>query len=116
MKSILENICACFNSVFISSCVGIGTLDDFMALLTFLYSFIDTPQKHEPQDFWQIVNIALNKFKSAIPSPVFPSVINLKYYISVTRRMVKKVRTNLDSSNAAGPDCISLVVLKAYEP
>ena len=30
--------------------------------------------------------------------------------------MVKKVMTNLDSSKASGPDCISVVVLKNYEP
>ena len=30
--------------------------------------------------------------------------------------MVKKVRTNLDSSKASGPDCIQVVVLKNGEP
>ena len=30
--------------------------------------------------------------------------------------MVKKVITNLDSSNASGPDCIPVVVLKNSEP
>ena len=30
--------------------------------------------------------------------------------------MVKKVRRNLDSSNASGPDCIPVVVLKNCEP
>ena len=30
--------------------------------------------------------------------------------------MVKKVITNLDSSKAYGPDCISVVVLKNCEP
>ena len=36
--------------------------------------------------------------------------------ISVTPKMVKKVRTNLDSSKASGPDCIPMVVLKNCEP
>ena len=30
--------------------------------------------------------------------------------------MVKKIITNLDLSNASGPDCIPWVVLKNYEP
>ena len=30
--------------------------------------------------------------------------------------MVKKVIANLDSSNASGPDCIPVVVLKNCEP
>ena len=35
--------------------------------------------------------------------------------ISVTSKMVKKVITNLDSSNASGPNCISVVVLKNFD-
>ena len=43
--------------------------------------------------------------------------MNLKQRnISVTPKMVKKVRTNLDSSKASGPDCIPMVVLKNCEP
>ena len=54
---------------------------------------------------------------SGISLPVFPSRINLKLHnISVTPKMVKKVITNLDSSKASGPDCISVVVLKNCEP
>ena len=30
--------------------------------------------------------------------------------------MIKKIATNLDSSNASGPDCIPVVVLKNCEP
>ena len=30
--------------------------------------------------------------------------------------MVKKVKTNLDSSKASGPDCIPVVILKNFEP
>ena len=50
---------------------------------------------------------------SSISLPVFPSRANLKLFdISIT----PKVITNLDSSKASGPDCISVVVLKNYEP
>ena len=52
----------------------------------------------------------------AISLPVFPSRNNQKLYnISVTPKMVKKVRTNLDSSKASGLDCVPLVVLKNCE-
>ena len=34
--------------------------------------------------------------------------------ISVTPKMVKKVRTNLDSSQVSGPDCIPVVVLNCW--
>ena len=54
---------------------------------------------------------------SGISLPVFPSRTNLKLYnISVTPKMVKKVIMNLDLSNASGPDCIPVVVLKNCEP
>ena len=54
---------------------------------------------------------------SGISLPVFPSRTNLKLYdISVSRKMVKKVITNLDLSKASGPDCIPVVVLKNCEP
>ena len=53
---------------------------------------------------------------SGISLPVFPSRTNLKLYISITPKMVKKVITNLDSSKASGPDCILVVVLKNCEP
>ena len=36
--------------------------------------------------------------------------------ISVTPKVVKKVITNLDSSNSSGPDCILVVILKNCEP
>ena len=52
-----------------------------------------------------------------ISLPVFPSKTNLKLHnISITPKMVKKVKTNLDSSKASGPDCIPVVVLKNGEP
>ena len=43
---------------------------------------------------------------SGISLPVFPSRTNLKLYISVTPKMVKKLKLNLDLPNASGPDCI----------
>ena len=49
--------------------------------------------------------------------PICPSRTALKLHvISVTRKIVKKVITNLDSSKATGPDCIPVVVLKNCEP
>ena len=49
--------------------------------------------------------------------PVFPSRTNLKLHnISVTPKMVTKVITNLDLSNASASDCIPVVVLKNCEP
>ena len=54
---------------------------------------------------------------SGISLPVFPFRTNLKlHYISITRKMVKKVITNLDSSKASGPNCIPMVVLRNCEP
>ena len=48
---------------------------------------------------------------------VFPSRTNLKLLnFSITPKLIKKVITNLDLSNALGPDCIPLVVLKNWEP
>ena len=52
-----------------------------------------------------------------ISLPIFPSRTNLKLHnISGTPKMVKKVITNLDSSEASGPDCIPVMVLKNFEP
>ena len=54
---------------------------------------------------------------SGVSLPVFRSRTNLKLHsISVTPKMVKKVITNLDSSNASGPDSIPVVVLQNCEP
>ena len=41
---------------------------------------------------------------------------NLKLYMSVTPKMVKKVIMSLDSSKASGSNCIPVVVLKNCEP
>ena len=48
---------------------------------------------------------------------VAPSRTNMKLHnISITPKMVKKVITNLDSSNSSDPDCILVVILKNCEP
>ena len=58
-----------------------------------------------------------NLDNSGISFPFFPSRTNLKLHnISVTPKIVKKVRTNLDLSKASGRDCIPMVVLKSCEP
>ena len=49
-------------------------------------------------------------------SPVFPSRVNLKLHnIFITPKVIKKAITNLYSSKACGPDCISVVILKNCE-
>ena len=56
---------------------------------------------------------------SGITLPVFPSrtcFTCFPFYISITPKMIKKVKMNLDSSKASGPDCIKMVVLKNCEP
>ena len=51
-----------------------------------------------------------------ISLPVFPFRNNLKLHnIFVTPKMVKKVIMNLDLSEASGPDCIPVLVLKNLE-
>ena len=53
----------------------------------------------------------------SISLTVFPSTTNLKsHHISLTPKMVKKVRIIFDLSKASHPDCITLVVLKNCEP
>ena len=54
---------------------------------------------------------------SGISLPLFPSRTILKLHnISLTPKMVKNVIMNPDLSNASGPDCIPVVVLKDCEP
>ena len=54
---------------------------------------------------------------SFISLSVLPSRTNLKVHnISATPKIFKKVIMNLDLSNASGPDCIPLGVLKNCEP
>ena len=58
-----------------------------------------------------------SKNSNLMTLPICPSRTALKLHvISVTRKIVKKVITNLDSSKATGPDCIPVVVLKNCEP
>ena len=53
-----------------------------------------------------------SKNSNLMTLPICPSRTALKLHvISVTRKIVKKVITNLDSSKATGPDCIPVVVL-----
>ena len=53
---------------------------------------------------------------SSISLPVFPSRTNLKLHnIFKTPEMVEKVITNLDTSKASDPDCISVVFLRNCE-
>ena len=58
----------------------------------------------------------LNLDDAGISLPVFPSKTNLTlHHNSVTPKMVKKVKMNLNLSKASGPYCISMVVLKNCE-
>ena len=58
-----------------------------------------------------------NLDNSGISLPVFPPRTNLKLHnISITPKMVKKVKMNLDSSKVSSPDRILAVVLKNCEP
>ena len=69
--------------------------------------------KFVPENFTKNSNLD----DSGISLPVFPSRTNLKLHnISVTSKMVKKVKVNFDLSKASGPDCIPVVVLKNFEP
>ena len=54
---------------------------------------------------------------SDISLALFPSRTNPKLHnVSVTTKMVEKVIMKLDSSKVSGPDYISVVVLKIFEP
>ena len=54
---------------------------------------------------------------SGISLPVLPSRTNQKLHnISVTPKMVEKVKTKLDLSKASSPNCIPVVVQKNCEP
>ena len=65
-----------------------------------------------PENFSKISNLD----DSGISLPVFPSRTNLKLHISVTPKMVKKVKMKLTLWKASGPHCILVVVLKNCEP
>ena len=63
--------------------------------------------------FAENISKTSNLDNSGISLPVFSSRTNLKLRdISVTPKMVKKVKTNFDLSKASGPDCTPVVVLK----
>ena len=68
--------------------------------------------------FAENFSLNFNLDDSGISLPVFPSRTYLKLHnISVTLKMVRKVRMNIDLSKASGPDCIPVVaVLKNCEP
>ena len=52
-----------------------------------------------------------------MPLPIFPCRTNLKLHtMSLTPKMVREVITNLDLSEASGPDVIPVVDLKNSEP
>ena len=58
-----------------------------------------------------------NLDNSGLSLPFFSSRTNVKLHdTSVIPKMVKKVITNLDSSNTSGPDCIPLVALNNCDP
>ena len=76
-----------------------------------------SPASDTPKLFAKNFSENSNFDDSHITLPVFPSRSNLKLHnISATPKMVKKVITNLDSSNMSGPDCIPVVVLNNGEP
>ena len=54
----------------------------------------------------------LNLDDSGISLPVFPSTDSWKK----KKKIVEKVKTNLDSPKASGPDCIQVVFLKNCQP
>ena len=67
--------------------------------------------------------IPKNFFKNSNPDnpgislPIFPFRTDLKLHnISVTPKLVRKVKANLDSSKASCPDFILVLVLKDCEP
>ena len=54
---------------------------------------------------------------SSISLPVFPFRTNLNLFnTSLTYKLVKKVRRNLDLSKTSGPHYIQVVVLRIFEP
>ena len=66
--------------------------------------------------FAKIFPRSFNLDDSGISLSVFSSRTNLKLYIYVTPKMVKKVIMNVDLSKASGSDCIPVVDLKNCDP
>ena len=72
-----------------------------------------SPASDKAKLFDKIFSKNSNVEDSGIPLPAFPSRTNLKLHnISLTPKMLIM---NLDSSQASGPDCIPVVVLKNCE-
>ena len=70
-------------------------------------------EKLFPENFLKDSNLD----DSGILLPAFPYRANIKMHsIHVTLKLINKVITNLDSSKASGPDCISALVLRKCEP
>ena len=63
LKPILGNICVFFNFVFISSCLGIGRLNELMALLIFLESQVILS---EPSGFGEATTFDIHEAGSDI--------------------------------------------------
>ena len=77
---------------------------------------MSSPASDKAQWFAKNFSKNFNLDDSGISLPAFPSRTNLKFHISITPKMVKKVIRNLDLSKASSPDCIPVVVLKNCEP
>ena len=76
-------------------------------------SYASDKAKLFPKNFSKTSNLD----DSGISLLVFPSRTNLKLHnVSITSKMVKKAITNLDSSKPSDPGCITVVVLKNWEP
>ena len=74
---------------------------------------VSSPASDKAQWFAKNFSKNFNLDDSGISLPAFPSRTNLKLHNTcVTRKKVKKVITNLDSSKASCPDCIPVGVLK----
>ena len=74
-----------------------------------MLSFASDKAKLLAKNFFENINLD----DLGIALPVFSSRTNLNLHnISITPKIVNKVITNLDSSKASCPDCISDVVLK----
>ena len=76
-----------------------------------------SPASDKAKLFAENFSKSSNLNDSGILLPVFPSRTNLEMHdISVTPKMVEKVITNLGFSNASGPDCVPVMVLKNCDP
>ena len=82
-----------------------------------MLSLLLSSASDKPKLFAKNISKDFNLDYLSIFLPVFPSRTNLKLHnVSVSPKMVEKVMTNLDSSKTPSCDCISVVVLKNFEP